>query len=600
MEDKDILVMKDIVKTFRGVKALKGAALDVKYGEIHALTGENGAGKSTLMKCLIGIYPPASGQIYFEGNLIENDSTSDALKMGIAMIHQEPGPIEHRSIMENIWLGREPKNKLGLIDHRKMYEMTEEVLKEINLKEDPKTLMANLTVADMQMVEIAKALSYNAKLIIMDEPTSALANKEIDQLFSIMRRLKENGKSIIYISHKLEEIFEISDRVTVYRDGQYIGTKDTADITTSELIKMMVGRDIDGRFPKIVCDIGDVKLEAKNMGLEKKFKDASFHVRKGKIFGIEYGIILVLLIMIIGISILQPNFLSSTNLFNVITQSSIFGIMALGMTLVITSKGIDLSVGSVLALTGVIAASLGQVGTAATLFYPNLTDLPVIIPIAAAIITGACIGAVNGGLIAFTGIPALIATLGMMTVARGATLLYTGGKPVSQLTPGMMFIGSKIGAVPVPVIVYGIMIAVTWVLLGYTSFGKNIYAIGGNIKAAEKSGVNVKKNLVMIYSFMGICSAVAALVFAGCVGSVHPGAATGYELTAIAATAVGGTSLYGGIGTVWGAVAGALVLGVLRNGMTLLGIGAYWPQIVEGCIIIVAVIFDMRKNARNK
>ncbi len=314
----------------------------------------------------------------------------------------------------------------------------------------------------------------------------------------------------------------------------------------------------------------------------------------------KYGIILVLIVMIIGISILQPKFLSSTNLFNVITQSSIFGIMALGMTLVITSKGIDLSVGSVLAFTGVIAASLGQVSTATTIIYPGLTDLPVIVPVVAAILVGALIGAVNGGLIAFTGIPAFIATLGMMTIARGATLLYTGGKPVSQLIPNMMFIGSKIGPVPVPVIVYGIMIAITWVLLGYTSFGKNIYAIGGNIKAAEISGVNVKKNLVMIYGFMGICSAVAALVFAGRVGSVHPGAATGYELTAIAATTIGGTSHYGGIGTVWGAVIGALVLGVLRNGMTLLGIHAYWQQIVEGCIIIVAVIIDMRKNARKK
>lgn len=334
--------------------------------------------------------------------------------------------------------------------------------------------------------------------------------------------------------------------------------------------------------------------------LEANAQGASENRQKAIALLQKYGIILVLFVMIIGISILQPKFLSSTNLFNVITQSSIFGIMALGMTLVITSKGIDLSVGSVLALAGVIAASLGQVGTATTLFYPNLSDLPVIVPIGAAILVGALIGAVNGGLIAFTGIPAFIATLGMMTIARGATLLYTGGKPVSQLTPDMMFIGSKIGSVPVPVIVYAIMIAITWVLLGYTSFGKNVYAIGGNIKAAEISGVNVKKNLVLIYGYMGICSAVAALVFAGRVGSVHPGAATGYELTAIAATTIGGTSHYGGIGTVWGAVVGALVLGVLRNGMTLLGIHAYWQQIVEGCIIIVAVIIDMRKNARKK
>ena len=286
MEDKDILVMKDIVKTFPGVKALKGVALDVKYGEIHALMGENGAGKSTLMKCLIGIHPQTSGQIYFEGNLIENYSTSDALKMGIAMIHQELSPVEHRSIMENIWLGREPKNKLGLIDHKKMYEMSKDVLELIDFNVDPKTLMSAMTVANMQMIEIAKALSYNAKLIIMDEPTSALTNKEIDQLFSIMRRLKESGKSIIYISHKLEEIFEISDRVTVYRDGQYIGTKETTNITTPELIKMMVGSDVDEMFPKVICDIGEVKMEVKNLSCGKKFKDVSFNVRKGEILGI--------------------------------------------------------------------------------------------------------------------------------------------------------------------------------------------------------------------------------------------------------------------------------------------------------------------------
>ncbi len=286
MEDKNILVMKDIVKTFPGVKALKGVALEVKYGEIHALMGENGAGKSTLMKCLIGIHPPTSGQIYFEDNLIENYSTSDALKMGIAMIHQELSPVEHRSIMENIWLGREPKNKLGLIDHKKMYEMSKDVLKLIDFDVDPKTLMSTLTVANMQMIEIAKALSYNAKLIIMDEPTSALTNKEIDQLFSIMRRLKESGKSIIYISHKLDEIFEISDKVTVYRDGQYIGTKETGNITTQELIKMMVGRDVDEMFPKVICDIGDVRMEVKGLSSGNKFNDVSFNVRKGEILGI--------------------------------------------------------------------------------------------------------------------------------------------------------------------------------------------------------------------------------------------------------------------------------------------------------------------------
>ncbi len=314
----------------------------------------------------------------------------------------------------------------------------------------------------------------------------------------------------------------------------------------------------------------------------------------------RYGIIVALLLLVTVISIAEPKFLSPSNLFNVLAQSAIYGIMALGLTFVIISKGIDLSVGSLLAFAGIVAASLGQVSTATTKYFPSFGELNILVPVLAALLIGALLGAVNGGLIAFTGIPAFIATLGMMTIARGFTLMYTGGKPVSQFIPELRFFGDKIGPIPVPVIIYGIMIFIAFVILNHTSFGKNIYAIGGNIKAAEISGVNVKKNLVMIYSFAGLTCGVAALVFAGRVGSVHPGAALGYELTAIAATTIGGTSHTGGIGTIWGAVVGALILSVLRNGLTLLGVEAYWQQIVEGAIIIVAVIIDMRKNAKKK
>lgn len=286
VEEKDILVMKDIVKTFPGVKALKGVELRVKYGEIHALMGENGAGKSTIMKCLIGIHPPTSGQIEFDGKVIENYNTADALRMGIAMIHQELSPVEHRSIMENIWLGREPKTKLGLVDHKKMYDLTKELLKKIDFNEDPKTLMVKLTVAKMQMIEIAKAISYNAKLIIMDEPTSALTNREIDNLFEIMRKLKANGTSLIYISHKLDEIYEITDQITVYRDGQYIGSGKTSEIEMPKLINMMVGRDVDELFPKVACEIGEVKLEISNLCSGRTFNDVSFTVKRGEIFGV--------------------------------------------------------------------------------------------------------------------------------------------------------------------------------------------------------------------------------------------------------------------------------------------------------------------------
>ncbi len=299
----------------------------------------------------------------------------------------------------------------------------------------------------------------------------------------------------------------------------------------------------------------------------------------------KYGIIFILCIMVIAISIARPNFLSSSNLFNVLTQSSIFGILSLGVTLAIISKGIDLSLGSVLALSGVIAASFAQTPEAVGKYFPGMPLLPALIPILIAPLIAAACGAINGGLIAYTGIPAFIATLGMFTVARGLALIYTGGRPISSLSSGFTIFGDRIGFLPMPVVVYAVMVVITWILLGNTRFGKRVFAIGGNIKAAEVSGIPVKRNLMLIYAYCGLMAGVAAV---------------GYELTAIAASTIGGTSHSGGIGTIWGAVIGALILGVLRNGLTLLGVHPYWQQVAEGVIIVVAVIIDMRTNAQKR
>jgi inositol transport system permease protein len=313
----------------------------------------------------------------------------------------------------------------------------------------------------------------------------------------------------------------------------------------------------------------------------------------------KYGIIIVLILMIVLLSIVQPAFLSATNIFNVLTQSCIFGIMALGMTFVIISKGIDLSVGSVLALAGVMAASFGQISGATEKYFPNMPVLPVVVPILVGLIIGGFCGFINGFLIAKTKIPAFIATLGMLTVARGFALIYTSGRPVSNLIPPLTALGGKLfNVIPVPVIIYFVMIVFSHILLNKTRFGKNTYAIGGNITAAEVSGVNVSKYLILIYTYCGLLAGLAAIVFAGRVGSVHPGAADGYELTAIASTTIGGTSHSGGIGTILGAFVGAMVLAVLRNGFTLLGVNAYWQKVAEGLIIVLAVIIDMRKNAK--
>ncbi len=285
MTAQPLLQMKNIVKNFPGVKALKGVDLEVKAGEVHALMGENGAGKSTLMKCLIGIQPPTSGEIIFDGKKLENYGPYEA-NMGIAMIHQELSPIAHRPIMENVWLGREPVNRFGFVDHVKMAEMTRDVLKLIELDVDPRTRMGELTVAKMQMVEIAKAISCNAKLIIMDEPTSALTDREVTQLFKIINKLRGEGKGIVYISHKMDEIFQISDRITVFRDGQKVGTDHSNETTMDRMITMMVGRPVSEMFPKITCDIGEKHLEVKGLTKGRMFRDVSFDVRRGEILGI--------------------------------------------------------------------------------------------------------------------------------------------------------------------------------------------------------------------------------------------------------------------------------------------------------------------------
>ena len=313
----------------------------------------------------------------------------------------------------------------------------------------------------------------------------------------------------------------------------------------------------------------------------------------------RYGIYLILLFMIIVISMMRPVFLSQKNLLNVIRQVSVIGLISLGVTLAIIAKGIDLSSGSVLALAGVIAASLAQTVGWSQKMYPNLGVMPVIVPIIAALAVGSICGLINGSLIATTGIPPFIATLGMMVAARGAALLYTDGRPVSSLTPSYQFIGQGyILGIPVPVLIYLIMIGLTWVMLNYTRFGKNVYAIGGNINAAEVSGVNVKKNLIMIYLYAGMLAGLAGLVLTARVNTGQPGMGVSYELDAIAATTIGGTSHSGGIGTIGGAFAGALILGVLNNGLDLLGVSAYWQQIIKGAIIVGAVVIDMRKHAK--
>jgi len=292
MADAEFLLeMNKISKEFPGVKALDDVTVKVRPGSVHALMGENGAGKSTLMKCLFGIYKQDAGEIILGGKKLEINNSQDALDYGISMIHQELHPIPHRDVMENVWLGRFPMKGFGpfqFIDDKKMYEDTAALFEQLEIDINPRALVKTLSVSKIQSIEIAKAVSFNSKIIVMDEPTSSLTGVEVEQLFKIISDLRKRGVSIIYISHKMEEILRISDDVTIMRDGKYIGTWKAAELTTDLIISKMVGRDLTNRFPPLSNTPSDVLLRVENLTSvnPRSFKDVTFELRKGEILGI--------------------------------------------------------------------------------------------------------------------------------------------------------------------------------------------------------------------------------------------------------------------------------------------------------------------------
>ena len=291
MSNEFILCLKEISKSFPGVNALEKVSINVRPGSVHALMGENGAGKSTLMKCLFGIYDPDSGEITLDDKPVRFKDSRQALDSGVSMIHQELYPIPLRPVMENLWLGRFPLRKFGpfkFINHRKMFEDSKELFKNLNMDIDPLMWVRDLSSSKVQMLEIAKAVSNKAKVIIMDEPTSSLTENEVEQLFAIIRRLRNEGVAIIYISHKIEEILAISDEVSIMRDGKRVGTYVAKELTNDLIIKYMVGRDLSHRFPPKDNEPGEMVMEVKNFtsSLNRSFKNVNFTLNRGEILGV--------------------------------------------------------------------------------------------------------------------------------------------------------------------------------------------------------------------------------------------------------------------------------------------------------------------------
>jgi len=289
-QSQEILRMENITKSFPGVKALQEVSLTVKKGTVHALMGENGAGKSTLMKCLFGVYRKDNGKIFLDGKEVDFKNSAQALESGVAMVHQELNQALKRSVSENMWMGRLPlwHKFFPVVREKRMNRETREILSRLGIVLDPKTIIGSLSVSMRQMVEIAKAVSYDAKVIVFDEPTSSLTEKEVEHLFKIIDMLKQKGCGIIYISHKMEEILKISDEITVMRDGRHVATRPANQLTIEEIIRLMVGRELTERYPeKPQRDMSNILLEVKGLtGMYTKLKDVSFTLKKGEILGV--------------------------------------------------------------------------------------------------------------------------------------------------------------------------------------------------------------------------------------------------------------------------------------------------------------------------
>ena len=281
-----ILELKNIVKRFPGVTALNGVNFNIKKGEIHALMGENGAGKSTLIKVITGVHLPDEGQIFLNGQEVLFKNTQESYAAGIAAVYQHSTAYPHLCVTENIFIGHEKLNMLGLVNWSPMHKHAKELLSNLGSTIDPRTLMRNLSVAEQQIVEISKAVSSNAEIIIMDEPTAALSERECEELYRIVDQLRKEGKAILFISHRLEDMYRLADRVTVFRDASYIGTWNIADVNNDILVKAMVGREIKELYPKLPPKFGNVALDVRNLSKKGHFRNISFSVRRGEVFGL--------------------------------------------------------------------------------------------------------------------------------------------------------------------------------------------------------------------------------------------------------------------------------------------------------------------------
>jgi ribose transport system ATP-binding protein/rhamnose transport system ATP-binding protein len=825
---KPILICRNVGKSFAGVTVLDSVDFDLRPGEVHTLMGENGAGKSTLMKILAGVHRPDSGELLLDNNAIDIPSPLAALRLGIALIHQEPLSFPDLDVAENIFIGRgTPRTSIGSVDWSAMYSRAQELLAQLGVKLDPRAKMRGLSIADQQMVELAAALSQKARVLLMDEPTAALTPEEVGDLFRIVRQLRNQGTAIVFISHRLEEVFAISDRITVLRDGHCIGTRNAADTNKNEIIRMMVGRELGQLFDKPPAHVGEPRLRVENLGSEGRFADISFELRRGEILGLaglvgagrtdvaqsifgiipkhsgtvtldgaplridsprdaidrgvayvpedrarhglllpmsiatnttlarltdvsklgwifgsrdrkiagewreklrirlrdvtqparelsggnqqkvvlskwlltepqvllldeptrgidvgaksdvhhlmgelarqgksilmissdlpevlamsdrvlvmregritgefsradatqekimnaatgqastagsqaqtpiahpvrihkteassnllrfrELGIALFVILTYVAAGLAQRRFFNAESFRNILLYIPLIVVVAMGQMMVIISRNIDLSVGSILAFAAIVVGGV----------FRQHPDFPIGFALLLALLIGAAMGLLNGVLIAYLRVPAIIATLGALTAYRGLVFIYSGGKEVARSqVPVRLVQLSQTSPIGIPwIVLFAAAIAVvTALFLRYARTGREIFAIGSNPIAAQLRGIPVHRVLLLIFTITGALSGIAGLMYASRFGYVNPGdTGQAMELIVISAAVIGGTNVFGGSGTVLGTVLGCMFLGVVNVAMPVVGVSGFWQNAIYGIAILAAACLD--------
>ncbi len=583
------LSLRGISKHFGGVSALKDIDLDIRSGEVLALVGDNGAGKSTLIKIIAGAYKADAGEIFIEGRKARIETPADAKRFNIETIYQDLALMDDLELAPNIFIGREIKRGgigrlIGFLNNSRMAEETVRILEKLNIEvPDIKRKVFNLSGGQRQAVAISRAIYFNARLLIMDEPTAALGVEETRKVYALVRELRQNGIAVIIISHNINEVFEVADRFVVLKTGMLVGVRRKEETSLDEILRMIIAGKAALSGTVAEAEGKPASAAQEKAAAAGRWRSSAQAIQKAAAF-------LSLVLMIGFFSIGSPYFMTFDNLMTVILQTSVIGILAIGVTFVIISAGIDLSLGSVLALAGMVIGKTVNAG------------LPLWLSVLLGVLVATVMGFLNGFLVAKATLPPFIATLGIMMIARGLTLVISEARPVYFLVaPAFKQISqsSLFGAVPYPILYLLFLALLASFVLRRLAIGRHAYGLGSNETAVKLSGVSVERVKIFTYTVCGFLSGIAGVVLTSRLISAQPSAGLSYELDAISAAVIGGASLSGGEGTILGTMIGALIMGVLKNGLNLMNVSQFWQQVAMGIVVIGAVYLDIVRRRRS-